>query len=118
MTTHIHYGSGNGKPYQPFSMDAVLKQCDEMMKQYWDDYPDLYEAIQAKKQQPIKAAPRARASKSYIFQYLTAIFIIIARFSTFSRNAHFDWIFFLFKKIKRHVPQHSKIISCIITTNP
>lgn len=57
MTTNIHYGSGNGKPYQPFSMDAVLKQCDEMMKQYWDDYPDLYEAIQAKKQQPIKAVP-------------------------------------------------------------
>ena len=35
----------------PFDFNDLFSKCDLMMKQYWDDNPDLYQIIQQKKQE-------------------------------------------------------------------
>jgi hypothetical protein len=37
-------------PKPSLFLDPALKNIDAMMKQYWDDYPELYRIVEEKKQ--------------------------------------------------------------------
>ena len=38
------------------TLDPTLKKIDEMMDDFWTDYPDLYEAVQVKKQEKVDSS--------------------------------------------------------------